>query len=64
MITIMLLREFSIGSTNNPQIDLFFILITYLVDTVLILLREILSWSLTVKSPSSKNIKMLDNTST
>ena len=32
-----LYREFSIGSTNYPQIDIFFILITYLVDIELIL---------------------------
>ena len=33
------------GSTNYPQEDIFFILITYLVDIVLILKGEILSWS-------------------
>ena len=36
-ILIMLVRELSIGSTNYPQIDIFFILITYLHDIVLIL---------------------------
>ena len=36
-----------IGSTNYAQIDIFFfILITHLVDIVLILYGEILSWSL------------------
>ena len=32
-------------SINYPQIDISFILITYLVDIVLILWGEILSWS-------------------
>ena len=41
------MREFSSGSTNYPQIIFFlFVLITYLVDIVLILYGEILSWSL------------------
>ena len=41
------MREFSSGSTNYPQIVFFlFVLITYLVDIVLILYGEILSWSL------------------
>ena len=39
----MLRREFSIGSTYHPKNDIF---ITYLVDIILVLLGEILSWSL------------------
>ena len=39
------LWEFGNGSTYNPQIDIFSILITILLDIVSILLGEILLWS-------------------
>ena len=38
--------EFGIGSAANPLLKFFFILITCLLDIVLILYGEILSWSL------------------
>ena len=42
----MLVGEFGIESTYNPLRFFFFILITYLLDIALILIGEILSWSL------------------
>ena len=38
-------EEFGIGSTNNPLIDIFYILVTYLLAIVWVLEGEILSWS-------------------
>ena len=40
------LPEFGIGSTNNLLTNIFLILITCLLDIVLMLYGEILSWSL------------------
>ena len=46
VIPIPISWEFGIGSAANPLLKFFFILITCLLDIVLILYGEILSWSL------------------
>ena len=65
IVLVMLVGEFGIGSTNNPLINIF-ILITYLLNILMILWREILSWSLMgvigfkdIYHPSSSNLAII-----